>query len=168
MIKTVLGWVAIILLVTNCASKEEYESPNDESLVEAENAYLDGGEQTALDMGSTAETNWSDQKQMDSPEVGSPSIADTAALEQDAAFGEPVDMPAVQTASEREMSSVPFKQGMYDFPKDCFMKASASNSSASAGKIRANKSLWVEPFNGLYSSLLSELSPHTRSAHSYL
>jgi len=86
-------------------------------------------------MGSTAETNWSDQKQMDSPEVGSPSIADTAALEQDAAFGEPV-------------SSVPFKQGMYDFPKDCFMKASASNSSASAGKIRANKSLWVEPFNG--------------------
>ena len=150
MIKVLIGWMCLCFLMANCASSEDYEAQNNSteaSVEDAEQAYIDDSGAAVSDMSDTAESSWNDTASVDVPEVDLPTSAETSALDQDTAFGEPIDMPDVAPSTRRRTSSLPFKQGMYDFSSNCQMRKEAATTGTASGSIRAGKTLWVEPFN---------------------
>lgn len=157
-LKNIVTVIIFSLIVVNCSSSNKAIDPSKTSIEDAEESYMQEANEASEGMASTVESIYNESDFVDPPEVDLPS-GESTALDRDAAFGEPIDIPDVSKSRQREMSSLPFKQGMYDFLSNCQMREEAHSNGAPSGQIRAGKTLWVEPFNGNWLRVYKKSGP---------
>ena len=163
--------IFLSLSLTYCSSSDKAEEAyGDESYESSDTQMMDNEseEEASAPVEEQVAEDVVNEDSDDSPAEIDPPRND-AALDNDVAFGEPTDMPESSAAPEPEPEPAPqkslasignsFKQGMYEFPQKCTMRAEPAKAANAAGTIRAGKKLWVEPFDEKWHRVYKKSGP---------